>query len=183
MMNNCYRDVKSVLISKEELAKRVAELGEEITRDYEGKDLLIVCILKGSALFYADLVRAIDLPIKLDFMAISSYGAGTKSSGEVRMIKDLSTKIEGMDVILVEDIIDSGYTINYLKNLLFQRNPASLKICTLLDKPERREVEIEGDYVGFEIPNEFVIGYGLDYAQKYRNIPEVCIIKPEAVEN
>ena len=181
-MNSCYEDVKSVLVSKEELEKRVTEIGAEITRDYEGKELLMVCILRGSAIFFADLVRAIDIPVKLDFMAISSYGQGTKSSGEVRMIKDLSTKIEGMDVIVVEDIIDSGYTINYLKNLLLQRNPASLKICTLLDKPERREVEIDGDYVGFAIPNEFVIGYGLDYAQKYRNLPEVCIIKPEAVK-
>ena len=182
-MMECYNDVERVLISKDELEARVATLGQEITRDYHGKELLMVCILRGSALFFADLVRAIDLPIKLDFMAISSYGAGTKSSGEVRMIKDLSTKIEGMDVIVVEDIIDSGFTIKYLKNLLLQRNPASLKICTLLDKPERREVEIEGDYVGFAIPNEFVIGYGLDYDQKYRNLPEVCIIKPEAIKD
>lgn len=178
-----YSDVKSVLVSKEELEKRISEIGAEITKEYEGKDLLMVCILRGSAIFFADLVRKIDIPVKLDFMAISSYGAGSRSSGEVRMIKDLNTKIEGMNVIIVEDIIDSGYTIKYLKNLLLQRNPASLKICTLLDKPERREVEIEGDYVGFKIPNAFVIGYGLDYNENYRNIPEVCIIDERAIKD
>lgn len=177
-----YDSVQRVLVSKEELAKRIAEIGSEISREYEGKELLMVCILRGSAIFFADLVRAIDIPVRMDFMAISSYGAGVRSSGEVRMVKDLNTKIENMNVIIVEDIIDSGYTIKYLKNLLLQRNPASLKVCTLLDKPERREVDIEGDYVGFKISNEFVIGYGLDYAEDYRNIPEVCVIAPSAIK-
>ncbi len=177
-----YDSVQRVLVSKEELQKRIAEIGSEISREYEGKQLLMVCILRGSAIFFADLVRAIDIPVRMDFMAISSYGSGARSSGEVRMVKDLNTKIEDLHVIIVEDIIDSGYTIKYLKNLLLQRNPASLKVCTLLDKPERREVDIEGDYVGFKIPNEFVIGYGLDYAEDYRNIPEVCVIAPSAIK-
>ena len=172
-------DVIKVLLTKEDIAARVKELASEITRDYQGKRVLFICILRGAVLFFADLVRAVDLDVRLDFMAVSSYGAGVSTSGEVRIMKDVSQPIEGLDVILIEDIIDTGHTLQYLKRLLNSRNPASLKICSLLDKPDRRETELEGDYVGFKVPNEFVVGYGLDYAEKYRNLPDVCILKPE----
>jgi hypoxanthine phosphoribosyltransferase len=172
-----HKDILKVLITKPEIEERVKELGGRITEDYKGKDVLMICILRGAALFFADLVRAVNLDVKLDFMAISSYRGKSLTSGEVRIIKDLSQPIEGQDVIIVEDIIDSGKTLNYLKNLLLQRNPASVKVCTFLDKPERREVEIRGDYVGFSVPNEFVVGYGLDYNEKYRNIEEVSVLK------
>lgn len=178
-----YQDLKKILISKEEIDKRIKELAAELDRDYRGKRPLMVAILKGSIMFYADLLRAMTIPLELDFMAISSYGNKTKSSGEVRMIKDLDRSIEGKHLIIVEDIVDSGYTLSYLKRMLYSRHPESVKICTLLDKFERREVPLEPDYKGFDIGNEFVVGYGLDYAEKYRNLPEIGILKEEIYEN
>jgi len=172
-------DVKKVLISEEEIQQKVKELAARISKDYEGKRLLMICILKGAIMFYSDLARNISIPMAMDFMAVSSYGAGTKTSGEVRILKDLSGPAEGLDILIVEDILDSGNTLNYIENILKDRNPASLKICTLLDKPERREKPIIVDYVGFEIPDEFVIGYGLDYSEKYRNLPFIGVLKEE----
>ncbi len=173
-------DVAKVLIAREELNRRTEELGEAISRDYAGQDLLLVCILKGGVLFLSDLVRAIHIPHSMDFMAISSYGGTrTESSGVVRILMDLNTNIEGRNVLIVEDIIDTGRTLTYITQNLRTRNPASLKICTLLNKPSRREVPVKLDYVGFDIPNEFVIGYGLDYNEIYRNLPFVGVLKPE----
>jgi hypoxanthine phosphoribosyltransferase len=163
-----------VLITPEQLSARIAELGAAITRDYEGGNPLLVGVLKGSVFFMADLARAIDLPLELDFMAVSSYGNATESSGVVRMLKDLDAPIAGRDVIIVEDIIDSGRTLSYLVELLQQRGPNSIEICALLTKPERAEVDIDCRYVGFEIPNRFVVGYGLDYAERYRNLEYIC---------
>lgn len=177
-----YNDLKKILISKEEIDKRIKELAAVLDRDYAGKRPLMVAILKGSIMFYADLIRAMTIPLELDFMAISSYGNKTKSSGEVRMIKDLDRSIEGRHLIIVEDIVDSGYTLSYLKRMLYSRHPESVKICTLLDKFECREVPLEPDYKGFDIGNEFVVGYGLDYAEKYRNLPEIGILKEEIYE-
>lgn len=165
-----------VLIDPERLRERVAELGEQITRDYAGSSPLLVGVLKGSVFFMADLARVIDLPLEMDFMAVSSYGNATESSGVVRMLKDLDAPIEGRDVIIVEDIIDSGRTLSYLIELLHQRKPASIEICALLIKPERAEVDVECKYVGFEIPNRFVVGYGLDYAERYRNLEYICCL-------
>lgn len=173
-----HNDVCKVLITKEEIDRRVTELAAAISKDYKGKSVLMVCVLRGAVLFFADLVRKVDLDVRLDFMAVSSYGARTTTSGEVRIMKDISQPIEGLDVIIVEDIVDSGHTLRYLKNLLLTRNPASVKICAFLDKPERREVEIAADYTGFAVPNEFVVGYGLDYNEKYRNLEEVSVLKP-----
>lgn len=172
--------IEKVLITKEEIEKRVTGLAEEISRDFKGKSVLMVCILRGACLFFADLVRKIDpeVDISFDFMSVSSYGAGVSSSGEVRIIKDINGRLEGKNVIIVEDIIDTGHTLSYLIRILKQRNPSSIKVCSLLDKPSRREVEFQGDYVGFEIPNEFVIGYGLDFNEKYRNLPDVCVLNP-----
>lgn len=175
--------IGKVLISEEELKKRVAELGEEITNDYRGNDLLIIGIFKGAVPFLADLIRHISIPLKYDFMAVSSYGSGTRSSGAVRILKDLDTSVEDMHVLIVEDIVDSGLTLKYLKENLARRHPQSLKIVTLLDKPERREVEVTPDYNGFTIPNEFVVGYGLDYNEFYRNLPYIGVLKPEVYEN
>jgi len=176
-------DVAGVLLSEEQLEKRVRELGEEITKDYANEDCLIaVGILRGSVVFLADLIRHIDLHTELEFMAVSSYGASSKSSGVVKINKDLDVDIAGKNVIIIEDIIDSGITLNYLKDLLLKRNPKSLKICTLLNKPDRRKIDIKADYIGFDIPDEFVIGYGLDYASRYRNMPYVGILKREIYE-
>ena len=175
-------DLAKILITKEQIKKRVEEIAMEIKRDFGDEDLTMICILRGSTYFFADLTRALDNMVTLEFMSVSSYGSGTTSSGEVIINKDVSTPIQGKNVIVVEDIIDTGNTLSYLKRILLQRQPKALKICTLLDKPSRREVEIEGDYVGFVIPNEFVVGYGLDYAQKYRNIPEVGVLRPEVYE-
>ncbi|NLB41031.1 MAG: hypoxanthine phosphoribosyltransferase [Clostridiales bacterium] len=169
-------DVKKVLIGQETLQKRVNELGKQITEDYRDKDLLMICILKGGVVFASDLMKAIDLPLAIDFMAVSSYGSSTKSSGIVRIQKDLDQEIEGKDVLIVEDIIDTGLTLHYLIENLLSRKPASLKICCCLDKPERRKADIHVDYVGFDIPDEFVIGYGLDYAEKYRNLPYIGVL-------
>lgn len=174
--------LERVLFSEEQLNARVAEIAKEIQADYKGKKPLIVAVLKGSVLFFSDLIRKIVGDMEIDFMSISSYGSGAKSSGEVRMIKDLDKKIEGKDIIIVEDIIDSGYTMKYLKKLLEARNPASIKVCTLLDKPSRRETDINADYVGFEVENEFVIGYGLDYDGLYRNLPFIGILKRSVYE-
>ena len=175
-MNN---DVMKVLLSGEEIEKRVSEIAAEITEDYAGESVLMVGILRGAVVFFSELVKRVDLDLRFDFMVVSSYGSGTDSSGEIRIIKDLSQPIEGMNVIIVEDIIDTGYTLKNLKRLLLTRNPKSLKICSLLDKPSRRKVELEGDYIGFKVPNEFVVGYGLDYNEKYRDLPDICVLKPE----
>lgn len=175
-MNN---DVMKVLLSGEEIEKRVSEIAARITEDYAGESVLMVGILRGAVVFFSELVKRVDLDLRFDFMVVSSYGSGTDSSGEIRIVKDLSQPIEGMNVIIVEDIIDTGYTLKNLKKLLSTRNPKSLKICSLLDKPSRRKVELEGDYIGFKVPNEFVVGYGLDYNEKYRNLPDICVLKPE----
>ena len=174
-----HSDVQRILLSGDEIAERVTKIAETITRDYAGESVLMVGILRGAVVFFAELVKKIDLDLRFDFMVVSSYGSSTDSSGEVRIVKDLSQPIEGMNVIIVEDIIDTGYTLKNLMKLLRTRNPKSLKICALLDKPSRRKVELEGDYVGFKVPNEFVVGYGLDYNEKYRNLPDICILKPE----
>lgn len=175
-------DIEKVLIKANDITKRTDEIAKQITKDYEGEEVVMICILRGATLFFADLVRKVELDVNFDFMDVSSYGAGVTSSGEVRIIKDISTPIKDKNVIIVEDIIDSGNTLSYLKRILKQRNPKSIKIASLLDKPERREVQIEGDYVGFKIPDVFVIGYGLDYNEKYRNLPDVCILSPEVYE-
>ena len=172
-------DVESVLLSAEELAKRIEEIGAEITADYAGKEILMIGVLRGAVVFMADLARAIKVPVAIDFMAVSSYGAGTSSSGVVRILKDLDENVEGKHVLVVEDIIDSGLTLNYLLDNLKSRKPASIKLCTLLNKPERRKVDVNIDYNGFNVPDYFVVGYGLDYAEKYRNLPFIGILKPE----
>ena len=170
--------VESILYSEEQRRQRVKELGAQITADYAGKEPVLASVLRGSYIFMADLTRAIDLPVTVDFMAVSSYGAGTKSSGQVEIKKDLSDSIEGRDLIIVEDILDSGNTLFYLMEILKARKPASIRICTLMDKPDRRTQPIVADYVGFTIPDAFVVGYGLDYNEKYRNLPYVGILKP-----
>ncbi|MBE6678343.1 MAG: hypoxanthine phosphoribosyltransferase [Ruminococcaceae bacterium] len=175
-------NVKSVLITEEQLQAKVKELGKQISEDYAGKPLLLVGILKGSMIFMADLMRAIDINCKIDFMSISSYYSGTQSSGQVRIVLDLNKPVKDYDLLIVEDILDSGITLSYIKQLLLPRCPRSIKICTLLDKPDRRKTDIVADYCGFTIPDEFVIGYGLDYDEDYRNLPYVGIIKPEAVK-
>jgi hypoxanthine phosphoribosyltransferase len=172
-------DVGEVLITSEEIREKTAELARRITADYEGKDLLLVCVLKGGLMFLADLMREIRLPLEIDFMAVSSYGDGTESSGVVRILMDLETNIQGRNVLIVEDIIDTGRTLNYIIQNLRTRRPASLKICTLLNKPARRILDIPVDYVGFVIPDRFVIGYGLDYGEIYRSLPFVGVLKPE----
>lgn len=176
MMKN---DIKEVLFTEEQLAAKVAELGARITADYQGKNPLIVSVLKGSYVFMADLSRKIDTPCNIDFMVVSSYGAGSKTTGEVQIIKDIGQKIEGRDLIIVEDILDSGVTLGYLMRVLNARGANSIRLCTLLSKPERHRVEVPVDYLGFEIPDEFVVGYGLDYAERYRNLPYIGILKPE----
>ena len=176
------RDIKEVLISEEQLAAKVAELGEAISKDYEGKKLIIIGVLKGSVVFMTDLLRKITVPVEMDFMAVSSYGSGTKTSGVVKILKDLDRLIQGYHVLIVEDILDSGMTLSYLTELLRDRNPASIRIATLLDKPDRRKVDIKPDYVGFKIPDEFVVGYGLDYAELYRNLPYVGVLAPHVYE-
>lgn len=162
-----------IMIPEEQLMSRIEEMGKEISKDFAGKSVKLICVLKGGVFFACELAKRIDLPVSMDFMSVSSYGNGTMSSGAVKIIKDLDESIEGEHIIVVEDIIDSGVTLNYLLNLLRNRKPASLTLCTMLDKPERRRVEVKVDYIGFEIPDEFVIGFGLDYAQKYRNLPYI----------
>ena len=173
------KDIKEVLCSEEQLSKKISELGAAITRDYAGKDLLLVSILKGSVMVMADLMRAVDLPLQIDFMNVSSYGAGTETTGAVKILKDLDVDIKGKHVLIVEDILDSGVTLHNLMKLLTQRNPASIEICTLFSKPSRRKVEVPVRYMGFEIPDAFIVGYGLDYDEKYRNLPYVGILKEE----
>ena len=175
MMKN---DIQEVLFSEQQLADKVAELGARISADYAGKDPLIVSVLKGSYVFMADLTRRISIPCNVDFMAVSSYGAGTKTTGEVQIIKDIGSKIDGRHLIIVEDILDSGVTLSFLMKVLKARVAASIRLCTLLSKPERRKVDVPVDYLGFEIPDAFVVGYGLDYAEKYRNLPYIGILKP-----
>lgn len=172
-------DIEKVLITKEELAERIEAMGNEISADYVGKNILMVGVLRGAVIFMADLARAIKVPVALDFMAVSSYGVSTSSSGIVRILKDLDEEIQGKHLLIVEDIIDSGLTLKYLLENLKSRKPASIKICTLLNKPERRKVDVQIDYNGFSVPDEFVVGYGLDYAEKYRNLPFIGILKPE----
>lgn len=176
-----HTDVGEVLIDEGVLRQRVESLGREISDDYAGRDLLLVGVLKGAVFFMADLMRELSIPCEIDFMAISSYGAGTDSSGVVRILKDLDINIAGRDVLVVEDIIDSGLTLSYLMRTLRARRPASLEICTLLTKPERREIDVPVRYVGFEIPNRFVIGYGLDFAERYRNLPYIGVLRDELV--
>ena len=166
-----------VMISEEVVNKKIEELGKQISEDYVGKEVHLICILKGSAFFTCELAKRITVPVSLDFMSVSSYGDGTQSSGIVKIAKDLDESLEGKEVILIEDIIDSGRTLSYLLDVLAKRNPASLKLCTLLDKPDRRVKDVKVDYVGFQIPDEFVVGYGLDYAQKYRNLPFIGIVE------
>lgn len=177
-------DIEKILLTKEDIARKVKQLGEEITLDYQGKEnILLVGVLKGAFIFLADLMRNIKLPVQVDFMAVSSYGASTESSGVVRILKDLDQDIEGKNLIIVEDIIDSGLTLSYMCKILESRKPVSLKICSLLDKPSRRKVDLKVDYLGFQIPDEFVVGYGLDYSEKYRNLPCIGVLKPEIYEN
>jgi hypoxanthine phosphoribosyltransferase len=173
--------VGEILIDAEPLQARIGELGQEISSEYEGRDLLLVGVLKGAVFFMADLMRELTIPCEIDFMAISSYGAATDSSGVVRILKDLDANIAGRDVLVVEDIIDSGLTLSYLMRSLKARKPASLEICALLTKPERREIDVPVKFVGFEIPNKFVIGYGLDFAERYRNLPYVAVLHPDLI--
>lgn len=176
--------IEQVLITKEQIEEKIKELGEKISNDYRNCDnLLLVGVLKGAVVFMADLIRNIDIPLDIDFMAVSSYGSSTESSGVVRILKDLDETVEGKDLLVVEDIIDSGLTLSYMCNILKSRKPASLKICALLDKPSRRKVDLKVDYLGFEIPDHFVVGYGLDYAEKYRNLPYICVLKPEIYQD
>ena len=175
--------VGEVLIDASSLQSRIGELGAEISSDYAGRDLLLVGVLKGAVFFMADLMRELTVPCEIDFMAISSYGAATDSSGVVRILKDLDINVAGREVLVVEDIIDSGLTLSYLMRNLRARKPASLEICALLTKPERREIDVSVRYIGFEIPNRFVIGYGLDFAERYRNLPYVAVLHPDLVPN
>ena len=174
--------IKEVLCTEKQLQEKIAELGAAITKDYAGKELLMVSILKGSVMVMADLMRAVDLPLQIDFMNVSSYGSGTESKGSVKILKDLDVDIKGKNLLIVEDILDSGVTLHNLMNLLQQRNPASIEICALFSKPERRKVDVEAKYIGFEIPDAFIVGYGLDYAEYYRNLPYIGVLKPEVYE-
>lgn len=176
-------DIERVLISEEELHEIVAKLGKQISEDYKDKNLLMVSVLKGSVIFMADLMRSISIPCNIDFMSVSSYGNGTKSSGVVKIIKDLDVSIEGKDLLIVEDILDSGKTLNYIQEILLARNPSSIRICTLFDKPERREVDLYAEYVGCKVPNEFIVGYGLDYNEYYRNLPYIGVLKEGVYNN
>jgi hypoxanthine phosphoribosyltransferase len=171
--------IGEILVQADDLTRRVRELGVEISRDYAGRDLLLICVLKGAVFFLSDLMRAIDVPCEVDFMAVASYGSATDSSGVVRILKDLDEPIEGRDVLIVEDIVDSGLTLNYLLRALKARKPASLEVCALLTKPDRRKVDLPARYIGFEIPNRFAIGYGLDHAERYRNLPYVAALEDE----
>lgn len=172
-------DIKEVYFSAQEIDKIVKRLGKQISEDYKDKNLLLVSILKGSVIFMADLMRSIDIPCRIDFMSVSSYGSGVKTSGIVKIQKDLDLNLEGYDLLIVEDILDSGKTLYYVRDMLRTRNPASIKICTLFDKPDRREADIHADYSGSLVPDEFIVGYGLDYDEKYRNLPYIGVLKPE----
>ena len=174
---NC--DIDHILVSEQQLKNKVAQLGAAISRDYAGRDLLLVSILKGAVVFMADLMRAVTIPCGIDFMVVSSYGSGTSTSGLVKIIKDLDQDLSGKDVLIVEDILDTGVTLSHLVPMLKMRNPSSVRICAILSKPSRRQADIEPDYKGFDVPDEFVVGYGLDYDEKYRNLPYVGVLKPE----
>lgn len=176
------QDIETILFDKDVLANKVRELGEQISKDYAGEEVLLVGILKGASVFLSDLIRQISLPTYIDYMVVSSYGNSAETSGVVRIIKDLEDNIEGKNIIIVEDIIDTGLTLEYLRKNLLSRQPKSLKICTLLDKPARREKEMTIDYKGFEVPDDFIIGYGIDYAEKYRNLPFIGVLKREVYE-
>ena len=173
------KDFERVLIEKDVLEEKVKELAGIINKDYKGKDLIVITILKGGVMFAVDLLKHITIPVEIDFMAVSSYGASSKSSGVVKIVKDLNASIENKHVLILEDIVDSGLTLSYLKDLLISRNPESVKICTILSKPARRKIDIYVDYIGFEIPDEYVVGYGLDYNEKYRNLPYIAVLKRE----
>lgn len=175
-------DIKEVLYSEEQIGAKVKEMGAQLSADYEGRNPLVICVLKGAFIFMSDLVKTITVPLEIDFMAVSSYGASTKSSGVVKIIKDLDVTVEGRDVLIVEDIIDSGLTLSYLIDVLDHRGAKSVTVATLFDKPARRTVELTPDYKGFTLPDEFVVGYGLDYAEKYRNLPYIGILKPQIYE-
>ena len=179
MNDNMKEDVLRVLLSEDEIREKVRELGGKITADYKNSNLMLVTVLKGAVVFLADLMRQIDVPAEIDFMVVSSYGSGVKSSGVVKIVKDLDVPLAGKDILIVEDILDSGLTLSYIKELLESRGPRSIRIATLLDKPSRRKVDLQADYIGFSVPDEFVIGYGLDYDEKYRNLPYFGILKPE----
>ncbi|MBJ6361258.1 hypoxanthine phosphoribosyltransferase [Paenibacillus sp. GCM10012307] len=172
-------DIKEVLYDAQQIQDKIKELGDTLSRDFEGRNPLVICVLKGAFIFMADLVKNINIPLEIDFMAISSYGQSTKSSGIVKIIKDLDVPVEGRDVLIVEDIIDSGLTLSYLIDVLERRNSKSVTVVTLFDKPTRRTVDLEANYTGFSLPDEFVVGYGLDYAEKYRNLPFIGVLKPE----
>lgn len=178
-MHSMQDDIKEVLFSQEKLVQIVEGMGKRISEDYEGKNLLMVSILKGSVVFMTDLMRSITIPCSIDFMAVSSYGSGVKTSGVVKIIKDLDIDLKGWDVLVVEDILDSGLTLSYILELLEARGPKSIRLCTLFDKPDRRTADVKADYVGTVVPDEFIVGYGLDYAEKYRNLPFVGVLKPE----
>lgn len=178
-VSSLYQDLREVLLTHAQIQARIEEMGRELTEAYSGCDLVCVCILKGAALFFSDLVRAIDLPLHMDFMSISSYGSATKSSGVVRILKDLDKDIVGRHVLVIEDIVDTGLTLSFLRENLVARGAASLKVCTLLDKPSRRKTELIPDYKGFVIEDKFVVGYGLDYDERYRNLPDIGVLKPE----
>ncbi|MCT4661159.1 MAG: hypoxanthine phosphoribosyltransferase [Tissierellales bacterium] len=179
MMNEWMNDIERVLLTEEDLKNKIAQLGEQISKDYQGEELLLLGILKGSVIFMSDLARSISIPVSMDFMAVSSYGDGTESSGVVRILKDLDQEIKGKNILIVEDIIDSGLTLDYLMGYFKARGPKSVEICTIMDKSDRRTVEVPIKYLGFDVPNEFLVGYGLDYAEKYRNLPFVGILKEE----
>ena len=176
-------DIREVLLTKEEIEAVVKELGKKITEDYKGKNLFLITVLKGAVVFLGDLMRAIEMPCEIEFMVLSSYGSGTTSTGSVKIVKDIDLPLEGKDVLIVEDILDTGFTLSFLVDLLKSRNPKSIEICTLLDKPDRRKVEISAKYTGRKIPDEFVVGYGLDYDEKYRNLPMIGVLKPEVYSN
>ncbi len=177
-MRTMHPDVEEILFDEDKIAEIVRNMGRQISEDYKGKNLLLVSVLKGSLIFMADLMREITVPCAIDFLSVSSYGSGTTTSGEVRILKDLDASLDGKDVLVVEDILDSGVTLSYLLKNLSARNPASVRLCTFLDKPERRRVDIKADYIGASVPDQFIVGYGLDYAELYRNLPYVGVLKP-----
>ena len=181
-MRTMHPDVQEILFDEEKIADIVRNMGRQISEDYKGKNLLLVSVLKGSLIFMADLMREITVPCAIDFLSVSSYGAGTTTTGEVRILKDLDASLDGKDVLVVEDILDSGVTLSYLLKNLSARNPASIRLCTFLDKPERRRVDIKADYIGASVPDQFIVGYGLDYAEFYRNLPYVGVLKPSVYE-
>lgn len=177
------KDIEKILLSEEELSTKIKKMGKKISEDYKGKELILVGVLKGSVPFMAELMKRIDIPCKMDFMAVSSYGNSTESSGVVRILKDLDFEVENKDILIIEDIIDSGITLKYLVKYLKAKNPNSVEIACMLNKPERRKVEIDVKYLGYDIPNEFLVGYGLDYAERYRNLPYIGILKEEVYKN